>query len=252
MAVFAGPDFYYVNGIAKTAKELLEKYPAQAGKNGYYYLYPDGIRGSRGRLVWCDMTTDGGGWMLVARSHATGTPTTWGWLGNQEGDVKNFTQPYQAGWGQYWKDNTSFTSFIFGNRINVNNNNWGPFIYKVSGINYSNFMTSNTLQNYTNSVIQFDTSVYNYTAFPPMQGVTGFATTGTTNKNYFLRDCCGYSAYGGSPNGMVTTYINGAGITWQYSGPWGATTATDGSGNYTQTTGNTNFGGTSQYMIMVR
>jgi hypothetical protein len=85
-----------------------------------------------------------------------------------------------------------------------------------------------------------------------MQGVTGFTTTGTTNKNYFLRDCCGYSSYGGSPNGMVTTYINGAGITWQYSGPWGATTATDGSGNYTQTTGNTNFGGTSQYMIMVR
>ena len=251
MSCFSGPNFYYVNGIARTASELLTNYPAQYGKDGYYFLYPNGDPNS-GKLVWCDMTTDGGGWMLIARSNATGTPATWGWLGNQEGNVQDFTQPYQAGWGQYWKDYTSFTSFIFGNRLNVNNNLWGPFIYKYSNINYNTFMTSDTLQTYTASVLKTDISVYNYTSYPIMQGVTGFATTGLANKNYFLRDCCGYGSYGGKPNGMATTYINGAGVTWQYAGPWGATTAIDGSGNYTQATGNTNYGGTPQYMIMVK
>lgn len=252
MVCIIGSDFYYTNGNAKTAKELLLKYPAQAGKDGYYYLYPSGNRQNGGKLVWCDMTTDGGGWMLITRSHATGTPATWGWLGNQEGKAKDFTQPYQAGWGQYWKDNASFTSFIFGNRKNVGNNSWGPFIYKYDNINYDTFMTSDTLQTYTKSVVASDTNVYNFTGFPPMQGVTGFAATGLAYKNYFLRDCCGYNGYGGSPNGMVSTYINAGGSLWQYSGPWGATTAIDGNGDYIQTTGNTNYGGTSQYMIMVR
>lgn len=113
-------------------------------------------------------------------------------------------------------------------------------------------MTSDTLQTYTTSVLKTDVSIYNYTRFPAMQGVTGFATSGLANKNYFLRDCCGYSNFGGRPNGMSTTYINGSGITWQYAGPWGATTAVDGNGDYVQSTGNVNFGGTPQYMIMVK
>lgn len=251
MAAFVGADFFYVRGAAKTAKELLEKYPDQAGKDGYYYLYPSGNRSDGGELVWCDMTTDGGGWMLIARSHATGTPATWGWLGNREGDVKDFSQPYQAGWGQYWKDYTSFTSFIFGNRLNANNSQWGPFIYKYSGINYNTFMTSDTLQTYTTSVLKSDINIFNYTSFPGMQGVTGFATSGLTNKNYYLRDCCGYSNFGGRPNGMQTTYINHPTL-WYLAGPWGAATSVDGNGDYVQSTGNVNYGGTPQYMIMVR
>jgi hypothetical protein len=246
MGVIYNQDF----GKAKTAKDLLTEYPLTLNKNGYYFLYPNG-RNQQGQLVYCDMTIDGGGWMLIARSHPTGTPTSWGWLGNKDSDVKSFTAPYQAGWGQYWKDSASFTSFLFGNRSNVNNNSWGPFVYKWSNITYSTFMNSDTLQTYTGTVIQTNTSVFNSTAFPGMQGVTGFATTGTTNKNYFLRDCCGYAGYGGNPNAMVTTYINDP-TNWAYSGPWGAGSSTDGSGNFTQTTGSTNYGGTNQYMIYVK
>ena len=247
MGVVYNQDF----GRAKTAKDLLTEYPLTINNTGYYFLYPNG-RSNTGQLVYCDMTTDDGGWMLVARSHPTGTPTTWGWLGNKEGGVKDFTQPYQAGWGQYWKNSTSFTSFVFGNRKNINNNTWGPFIYKWNGITYSTFMDSDTLQTYSASVVTSNTSVYNTAAFPGMQGVIGFATTGTAGKNYFMRDCCGYSdSYGGRPNSLATTYVNDASL-WYYSGPWGAGSSNIAGGDFVQTTGNTNYGGTNQYMIYVK
>ena len=233
-----------------TALDILTQFPNTFGKDGYYMVYPNG-RSSIGQLVYCDMTTDGGGWMLIARSHPTGTPTTWGWQGNKEGGVQDFSKPYQAGWWQFWNSNSTFTSFIYGNRLNVNNNFWGPFIYKRTGLNYTTFTTSDTLQTATNSVLKSDVGVFNNTAFPGMQSAIGFPITGTNNKTYYMRDCCGFGAYGGYQNGFVTTYTNHASL-WYYSGPWGAGNTYDGSGVFVQNTGSVNYGGTNQYMIMVR
>lgn len=235
----------------RTAKELITKFPMLYGQDNYYMLYPDGTTTNR-QLVYCDMTTDGGGWMMIARTHPSGTATNWGWTAGPQGDVRTFTNSYQAGWYTYWHANSlTFTEFIYGNRLNVNNNRWGPFVYKKSAFTYSNLITSDTQQTATATVLKSDVSVFNLASAPSMQTAIGFPTTGTTNKNYYLRDCCGYSAYGIMPDRLNTTYINDPTL-WYYAGPFGAGDAYDGSGNFTQTTGSTNYGGTRQVMIMVR
>jgi hypothetical protein len=254
MSVFYNQEF----GNCKTALELLTKFPNTAGKDGYYFLYPSG-RSNPGQLVYCDMTTDGGGWMLVARSHPSVVnlgSTNWGWQGGQVGSVKDFTQAYQAGWFTNWHNNASrFSSFIFGNRANINNNIWGTHIYKNSGLNYLNFIGSDTQQAGTRSVLKFDTSVYHGTLYPGMQNAIGFPVTATAANTYYLRDCCGWSDYGGKPTFFATAYCSSDSVL-NYSGPWCGGSSQDANGNFLSgtylTAGNTRYGGTNQYMIMVK
>jgi hypothetical protein len=192
--------------------------------------------------------------MLISRSH----PTTinyggenWGWKGGTIGSVNDFSQAYQLGWGEIWDGNATFTSFIFGNQRTNGDNSWGPFIYRVSSINYSTFFGSDSLQGYTNSVLKSNTSVYGADWYPGMQTYTGFTTTGTNNNIYFMRDCCGFAGYGGTPTGMSTVYC---GANFYYSGAWcGGSTTTGSIYDYnTYISNGLTFGGTNQYMIMVR
>jgi hypothetical protein len=85
-----------------------------------------------------------------------------------------------------------------------------------------------------------------------MQGAIGFPITGTSNNLYYMRDCCGFAGYGGTPTSMVTTYCGAA---FYYAGPWCGGADVDGSGNFLNNTyvaSGLTFGGTNQYMIMVR
>lgn len=250
MPVFYGQEI----GNYGTAKDLLAAKPQYLNQDGFYFLYPSG-RTNPGELVYCDMTTDGGGWMLIARSHPTGSVTagSWSWQGTGFGSVKDFSQPYNSGWYSKWHSQSkTFTEFLLGNRLNINNNQWGPFIYKYV-VNYSNLITSDTQQSpASRTLIKYDLSVFNSTSLPGMQGQIGFPATGTTNNIYYFRDCCGWSAsYGGRPNSFGTLYLGHATL-WAYAGPWGAGSSTDGSGNFIQTTASVQQGGTNQYMIMVR
>ena len=240
----------------KTAKDIISQYPYLYGRDGYYYVFPKGPTGPKIQ-VWCDMTTDGGGYMLIARSH----PTTvnyngqkWGWQGGQIGTFSDFTQAYQAGWWTYWHGNATFTDFIYGNRNNINDNTWGPFIYK-RGISYTTFMTSDTQQSsLTATVLKYNTNIYGDSAGFGMQSAIGFPLSGTASNVYWMRDCCGFSgnAYGGTPTSFNTTYCSYSPMF--YAGPWCGGSTTDGSGNFVQGGSNltTNTGGTNQYMIMVR
>jgi hypothetical protein len=253
MSVYAGPDYRKF----KTASELLTEYPQLSGKDNYYLLYPQGLT-SAGVLTWCDMTTDGGGWMMIARSH----PSTvnyggqnWGWRGGAIGSLKDFSQAYQIGWLTYFDGNTTFSSYIFGNRLNINTNDWGSFIYKRFNINYTTFLTSDTQQSASSSTLKSDTNVYGSTAFPGMQGAIGYPITGTNSNLYYMRDCCGFSGYGGYATYMNSVYHGSDSVVY-YSGPWGGGSSTDGSGNFLSgtylTAGGNRYGGTNQYMIMVK
>lgn len=249
MSGYAGPAFRN----ARTAKELYDNYPETRGVSGYYAIFPNGPRSGNRLVIYADMVTDGGGWQLVARSHPGAAAAGWGWNAAPRGAVDTFNDAYNLGWLQtYSGTGASFTNILYGNRGNRGNNSWGPFKYKFSGINYTNYTTLDTQQAYTGTTISSDLSVYNTTSFPGMQQAVGFYSTGTTNNNFYMRDCCGYAGYGGFAWGLNTAYINDP-VSWAYSGPWGRTDdAVDGSGNFIQTTGNTNYGGTRQYMIFVK
>jgi len=238
---------------AKTANDLITAYPDLYGGDGYYNVCPS-ADGSTFQKVYCDMTTDGGGWMLVTRSHPTTfnkSGSNWGWKGNTIGGVEDFNQSYQAGWYNIWNGNTTFTSFLFGNQRTNYDNTWGPFVYKVSSIDYNSFINSDTQQGYNNTTIKSNTNVYGTDSYPGMQNAVGFAQTGTDNDMYYLRDCCGYGGYGGYPNNMNTVYC---GATFYYAGPWcGGSTTTNGIYDYNSFVSNgLLYGGTNQYMIFVK
>jgi hypothetical protein len=247
---YSGPQSF---SSCKTCKEIIDNYPQLAGYDGLYWVYPGGPTSSPYQ-VYCDMTTDGGGWMLVARSH----PTTvnyngenWGWKGGSIGSINDFSQAYQLGWGEIWDGNATFTSYIYGNQRTNVDNTWGPFVFKASSINYSTFFGSDTQQSYTYSTLKSNTSVYGSSSFPGMQGAIGFTTTGTNNNIYYMRDCCGFAGYGGTATSMVTTYC---GANFYYSGPWcGGSTSTGSIYDYnTYVSNGLTYGGTNQYMIMVK
>jgi hypothetical protein len=131
--------FYYDDqSVAASCKEY------RNGKTGYAPSTTTGFywvnMGAGSERVFCDMTTDGGGWTLVARSGGavgtitascnggkTGVNTPFGWT-IARGTASDTTSPYSMG---VFNRNLAFTEVLIGSASGTSNS-WGPYVYAQS------------------------------------------------------------------------------------------------------------------------
>jgi hypothetical protein len=105
----------------------------QSRATGYYWLDSDGAGGAAPYEAWCDMSTDGGGWTLIARSRPGGTSTAcvaddgltgFGWR-IARGSVYDDTMPYSLNAAGV---SLSFSEILFGDY--TTGKTWGSYVYK--------------------------------------------------------------------------------------------------------------------------
>lgn len=239
-----------------SALQIKRQYPSSA--SGIYWIKPPS--GSAVQ-IYCDMVMDGGGWMLVAHTvpgATLATAGTWGWKGPAIGSLSTFSNCYQLGIYALWQQGLNFTQFCFGNQATNNDYSWGPYVYTVafSSAGVADFFSNDSYYSIgIEAVLQQNTNIYGGgSIYPGMQQLYGYATTGTADDVYYLRDVPGPSAggYGINASGLLTTYCNVSSPSW-YSGPF-CNGATLNGNNYVQGGSSTsaNMGGTTQVMLMVR
>lgn len=65
----------HTSNAGLSCKDIYDNNPSSVGVDGIYWIDPDGGGGNAPYLATCDMTTEGGGWTLVANTGPKGSAT---------------------------------------------------------------------------------------------------------------------------------------------------------------------------------
>lgn len=113
-----------IPAATESCKGILLADPSRATRNGKYTITPP--KGAGPVEVWCDMTTDGGGYTLVGRSVDGADPDTqFGWR-RGSGSIDDTSKPYSL---NLEKNPVAFTAVLLGDYSS--GMTWGANVFKV-------------------------------------------------------------------------------------------------------------------------
>ncbi len=180
--------------LPASCRELLAEDPARGGQNGIYALFRSDGDVIVSRRVWCDMTTDGGGWTLVGRSAAgRHDGVAFGWR-SRTGFVDDFAAPYALD-----ATGLAFTEILVGDH--GGGMTWATHAYRLA-------VPPDLLEAYRDSAAEVAEIVPVLGACsgdPPIQMLAWVGHTGR-DDHFFLRDHPEVVNFGLFPGGFNLAY----------------------------------------------